>query len=203
MRPYIVPVVMLAGIAWLTSGPSAQGLGGVAKREAERRQQVSGGKKYTNEDLQAVSVTAPAPPAAPDATASTASPAGAAGASAPATEEAKDGAPAAAGETAPDPAMAGIKTAAEKRGEEYWRGKAGVVQALVDKANARVDGLKKRLESLEAQLSKGAGTSHVQEREVTLKALDKAQNDVKSMRDEWNRLEARAQAAKVPPEWLR
>jgi hypothetical protein len=200
MRPYIVPVVMLAGIAWLTSGPSAQGLGGVAKREAERRQQVSGGKKYTNEDLQAVSVTAPAPPAAPGATASTA---GAAGASAAATEDPKDGAAAAAGETAPDPATAGIKTAAEKRGEDYWRGKAGVVQALVDKANARVDGLKKRLDSLEAQLSNGAGTSHVQEREVTLKALDKAQNDVKSMRDEWNRLEARATAAKVPAEWLR
>ena len=199
MRRYIVPVIMLAGIAWLTSGPSAQGLGGVAKREAERRQQVSGGKKYTNEDLQAVSVTAPAPSAAPGATAS---PGGAAGASAAATEDPKDGA-AAAGETAPDPATAGIKTAAEKRGEEYWRGKAGVVQALVDKANARVDGLKKRLDSLEAQLSNGAGTSHVQEREVTLKALDKAQNDVKSMRDEWNRLEARAQAAKVPPEWLR
>ena len=88
MRPYIVPVVMLAGIAWLTSGPSAQGLGGVAKREAERRQQVSGGKKYTNEDLQAVSVTAPAPPAAPGPTAS---PAGAAGASA-AAEDPKDGA---------------------------------------------------------------------------------------------------------------
>ena len=60
MRPYIVPVMMLAGIAWLTSGPSAQGLGSVAKREAERRQQVSGGKKYTNEDLQAApSVSAP------------------------------------------------------------------------------------------------------------------------------------------------
>ena len=62
----------------------------------------------------------------------------------------------------------------------------------MDKANARVDGLKKRLDSLEAQLSNGAGTSHVQEREVTLKALEKAQNDAKSMRDEWNRLEARA-----------
>ena len=124
MRPYIVPVVMLAGIAWLTSGPSAQGLGGVAKREAERRQQVSGGKKYTNEDWQAVSVTAPAQPAAPGPTAS---PAGAAGAPA-AAEDPKDGAAAAAaGETAPDPAMAGIKTAEEKRGEEYRRGKAGAV----------------------------------------------------------------------------
>ena len=73
----------------------------------------------------------------------------------------------------------------------------------MDKANARVDGLKKRLDSLEAQLSNGAGTSHVQEREVTLKALEKAQNDARSMRDEWNRLEARATAAKVPAEWLR
>ena len=37
---------------------------------------------------------------------------------------------------------------------------------------------------------------------MTLKALEKAQYDAKSMRDEWNRLEARAQAAQVPPEWL-
>ena len=77
------------------------------------------------------------------------------------------------------------------------------MQGQLDKANARVDGLKKRLDSLEAQLKNGAGASHVQEREVTLKALEKAQNDAKSMREEWDRLEARAQAAKVPPEWLR
>lgn len=198
MRPYIVPVMMLAGIAWLTSGPSAQGLGGVAKREAERRQQVSGGKKYTNEDLPAVSVSAPTPPAAPASAAPTETAPASGG-----TGDTKDGAAPAAGETAPNPAMAGIKTAEEKRGEEYWRGKAGVVQTQLDKANGRVDGLTKRLANLEAQLKGGAGTSHVQEREVTLKALEKAQNDAKSMRDEWDRLETRAKAAKVPPEWLR
>ena len=96
-----------------------------------------------------------------------------------------------------------MKSAAEKRGEDYWRGKASTVQTQVDKANARVDGLKTRLENLEAQLKKGAGSSHLQEREVTLKALEKAQNDAKWMREEWDRLEARAQSEKVPPEWLR
>jgi len=160
---------------------------------------VSGGKKYTNDDLQAVGVAAPVPPAAPGATPSPAAAPNAAGG----TEDAKEGAPAAAGDAIPNPAAAKVKTAAEKRGEEYWRGKAGAVQAQLDKANARVDGLKTRLESLEAQLKSGAGSSHVQEREVTLKALQKAQNDAKSMREEWDRLEARAQSEKVPSEWLR
>ena len=201
MRSYLVPVVMVAGIAWLTSGPSAQGLGGVAKREAERRQQVSGGKKYTNEDLQVVPAGSPAPSGAP-AVAAPESATVSGG-----TEAAKDGATAAAapaaGDTASDPARAGLKTAEEKRGEEFWRAKAGAVQAQIDKANARVEGLKKRLESLEEQLSNGAGSSHVQEREVTLKALEKAQYDAKSMREERGRLEARAKSEKVPLEWLR
>ena len=201
MRAYVVPAVMLAGIAWLTSGPSAQGLGSIAKREAERRQQVSGGKKYTNENLQPVPEAAPPPSAAPAGAAPTGS------ATAPAGTEAKDGATEAAGpaagDVASDPARAGLKTAEEKRGEEFWRTKAGAVQAQIDKANARVDGLKKRLDDLEAQLANGAGTSHVQEREVTLKALEKAQSDAKSMREERNRLENRAKSEKVPLEWLR
>ena len=197
MRSYVVPVMMFAGIAWLTAGPSAQGLGDVARREAERRQQVSGGKKYTNENLQPASVVAPAAPAA-SAEGASAAPAGTGDA-----KDAKDGAPAAAGESAPDPALAGLKTAEQKRGEEFWRGKAAVVQAQVDRANSRVDGLKKRLDDLEAQLKEGAGTSHVQEREVTLKALEKAQYDAKSMREEWDRLETRAKGEKVPLEWLR
>lgn len=198
MRAYVVPVVMLAGIAWLTSGPSAQGLGDVARREAERRQQVNSGKKYTNEDLQAVPV-GPAPVAAPAGAAPAATDAASGGPEA----ATKDGAAAAAGDTTANPALVGIKTASEKRGEEFWRGRASAVQAQMDKANARVDGLKKRLDNLEAQLKNGAGTSHVQEREVTLKALEKAQYDAKSMREEMGRLEARAKSEKVPAEWLR
>ena len=60
-----------------------------------------------------------------------------------------------------------------------------------------------RLKSLEAQLQNGGGSSHVQEREVTLKALAAAQDDVKSMQAEWDRLEARAKRENVPPDWLR
>jgi hypothetical protein len=193
---------MFAGIAWLTSGPSAQGLGDVARREAERRQQVSGGKKYTNDNLQRDSVTAPAVPAAPSPSQEVPSaPAGSVDAKD--AKNAKEGAATPAGESGTDPALAGLKTAEEKRGEEFWRGRAAAVNAQIDKANARVDGLKKRLDNLEAQLKNGAGTSHVQEREVTLKALEKAQYDARSMREEWDRLENRAKSEKVPLEWLR
>lgn len=204
-RRQLVPVAMLLGIAWLTSGPSAQGLGDVAKREAARRQQVTGGKKYTNENLPAVADAVPASPAASAGAGESATSAGGgepksgsaqagSGAAAPAAE---------AGQATFDPKAAGIKSAEEKRGEQFWRDKAGAVRSEMDKANAKVAGLKKRLDGLEAQLSGGAGTSHVQEREVTLKALEKAQYNAKSMREEWDRLEARATAAKVPAEWLR
>ena len=202
MRQYLVPVLMFAGIAWLTSGPSAQGLGDVARREAERRQQVSGGKKYTNDNLQRDSATPPAAPAAPATPVPAEETAGAPGGTGDA-KGAKEGQAAPAGESTPDPALGGLKTAEEKRGEAFWRGKAATVQTQIDNANARVEGLNKRLDSLEAQLKDGAGTSHVQERDVTLKALAKAQSDAKSMREEWDRLEGRAKSEKVPLEWLR
>lgn len=201
---HVVPVVMLLGIAWLTSGPSAQGLGDVAKREAARRQQVTGGKKYTNEDLPAVADAAPASPALAAGAGAPAAADGGSSAAAAETPTGKVAAPDGAGGPATfDPAAAGIKSAEEKRGEQFWRDKAGAVRSAMDQANAKVEGLKKRLDGLEAQLSGGAGTSHVQEREVTLKALEKAQYNAKSMREEWNRLEARATAAKVPADWLR
>ena len=202
MRSYLLPVMMLAGIAWLTSGPSAQGLGDVARRAPEPRQQVSSGKKYTNDNLQPASVSAPSAPAPPAGAASAEGTPSAPGEIGD-TKGEKEGAAAPTGGAAPDPALAGLKTAEQKRGEEFWRGKAATVQAQIDKANARVEGLNKRLDSLEAQLKDGAGTSHVQEREVTLKALTKAQSDAKSMREEWDRLENRAKSEKVPLEWLR
>jgi hypothetical protein len=194
-----VPAVLLLAIGWLTSGPSAQGLGDIARREAERRQQSASGKKYTNEDLR--TIPAESVPAAIQASDPASAPAPSS--SAPASTEAAGSAdPGAAGESPKTP-RADVKSAEQKRGEQYWRDKAGAVQSELDKSNAKVEGLRKRLEALEAQLSNGAGSSHVQEREVTLRALEKAEYNAKAMREEWNRLEARAAAAKVPSEWLR
>src|SRR5687767_14687251 len=166
-RKHILPAAMLIGIVWLTSGPSAQGLGDVAKREAARRLQVTGAKKYTNEDLRAVADAAPAS-SVPTAGAGTPA-AAASGTSEPSPGAANAGSGAAepaagSGQAAFDPAAAGIKSAEEKRGEQFWRGKARAVRSELEKADVKVGGLKKRLDSLEAQLSNGAGSSHVQER---------------------------------------
>jgi hypothetical protein len=195
----MVSAVMLVAIGWLTSGPSAQGLGDIARREAERRQQASAGKKYTNEDLRAMPgeaapVAAPPTTTAPGSTGS--SPAAAPGEAAGAADA---GAPA----DVAKPARADVKTAEQKRGEQFWRDKAVATRSELEKNTARVEGLKKRLQSLEDQLRSGAGSSHAQERDVTLKALEKAEYNAQSVREEWGRLEARAKADKVPAEWLR
>jgi hypothetical protein len=197
----MVSAVMLLAIGWLTTGPSAQGLGEVARREAGRRQQTSVGKKYTNEDLRAVQGEA-APVAASPSTAKPASiePSPTGAAAAPGDAEA-------AGATTPadgaKPARTDVKSAEEKRGEQYWRQKGETIRAERDKTAARVEGLKARLQNLEEQLRNGAGASHAQERDVTLKSLEKAQYNAQSIREEWDRLEARAKAEKVPADWLR
>ena len=199
-RATLVPSLLLGGIVWLSPGPSAQGLGGVAKREAARRQQVNPGKKYTNEDLGAADVSAPAAPAAASSPATTPAQA------APTPAEAGG---ANAGPEAPAPGSAEALALAQKqmreknRPEAFWRERAKVVRAAMKQTNARLDSLNTRLENLESQLQNGGGSSHVQEREVTLKALAVAQADSKSMQAEWDRLEARAKSENVPLEWLR
>ena len=195
----MVSAVMLLAIGWLTTGPSAQGLGEVARREADRRQQTNGGKKYTNEDLRAVSGEA-APVAASPSSAKPA-PAGSSPAAAPG--DAAEAAGAATPADGAKPARTDVKSAEEKRGEQYWRQKGETIRAELDKTAARVEGLKTRLQNLEEQLRNGAGSSHVQERDVTLKSLEKAQYNAQSIREEWDRLEARAKTEKVPAEWLR
>ena len=58
-----------------------------------------------------------------------------------------------------------------------------------------------RLDGLNAQLASGAGSSHVQEREVTQKALALSRRDAQDMQDEWNRFETRARSLKIPPRY--
>jgi hypothetical protein len=201
-RAALVPSAMLFGIAWLTAGPSAQGLGEIAKRESARRQQVAAGKKYTNEDLSPALAGDPAAPM-PAATGSApAAPATGDGATPAGADGAADGTAPAEG-SAEARALANAKMAREKRPESYWRDKAVAVRAAMAKTNARAESFKKRLASLEEQMQNGGGSSHAQEREVTLKSLQGAQDDVKSMQGEWDRLEARAKLENIPLEWLR
>jgi hypothetical protein len=186
-------LALLAGIAWLTAGPSAQGLGEVARKEAARRQQVAAGKKYTNEDLPAadtptVTAAVPAAPAAPPE-------------AAPVPGEKAD--KAAAGEKAAGTGEPAITPPREKRDEKYWRDRSGVLRVKLNEGQERVKSLQQRLAELEAALARGAGSSHTQERTVTLQALTEAQENHAHMKAEWTRMEDRARAANVPSEWLR
>src|SRR5688572_5048977 len=181
-------LALAAGIAWLTAGPSAQGLGDIARQEAARRQQVQTGKKYTNEDLRADVASVPPQAVAPVPTAPPT-----------ATDEKKPAVP----EAAPGTAEAAIAPAKEKRDEKYWRDRSGALRVKLSESREKVKAIQQRLAQLEEALAKGAGSSHTQERAVTLTALTEAQTDERFMKEEWGRMEDRARAANIPPEWIR
>jgi hypothetical protein len=179
-------LALVAGIVWLTAGPSAQGLGDIARKEAARRQQVANGKKYTNEDLQPVTPATPLPASADSAPAAGDAP-----------EKKVD---AADGGEARDEAAA--PQAREKRDEKYWRDRSGLLRVKLNESHTKVKALQQRLEELEKDLADGGNSSQSRERAVTLKALDEAQTDYGYMQEEWKRMEDRARAAKVPEEWI-
>ena len=184
-------LALVGGIAWLTAGPSAQGLGEVARKEAARRQQVAAGKKYTNEDLPAsetpaVSTAVPAPSAPSEPAAAPGDKAG----------KAPDEGAAGTGEPAITPPR-------EKRDEKYWRDRSAVLRVKLNEGQEKVKALQQRLAQLDDALKRGAGSSHTQEREVTQQALTEAQENHAHMKAEWTRMEDRAKAANVPAEWLR
>jgi len=186
-------LALMAGIAWLTAGPSAQGLGEVARKEAARRQQVAAGKKYTNEDLpapdtSAVTAAVPAASAQPSETAP--GPGEKADKAVPAEGAAGTGEPA-------------ITPPREKRDEKYWRDRSAVLRVKLNEGQENVKALQQRLAQLDDALKRGAGSSHTQEREVTQQALTGAQENHAHMKAEWARMEDRAKAANVPAEWLK
>ena len=162
---YGTQFALVAGIAWLTAGPSAQGLGEVARKEAARRQQVAAGKKYTNEDLRAdeVSAAAPAPATPPAATAD-----------APAEKTDKKDLAADATTAKGEPA---ITPAREKRDEKYWRDRSTMLRGKLNDSQEKVKAIQQRLAQFEDALARGAGSAHSQEHAVTLKALSNAQTD--------------------------
>ena len=181
-------LALVAAIVWLTAGPSAQGLGDIARQEAARRQQVNAGKKYTNDDLRADVASVPLQPVAPVATAVPTD-----------TAEKKP----AAAEATPGTGEAAIAPAKEKRDEKYWRDRSGALRVKLSESREKVKAIQQRLMQLEEALAKGAGSSHTQERAVTLTALTEAQTDERYMKEEWARMEDRARAANIPPEWLK
>jgi hypothetical protein len=182
----VVAAVLFAGHA--TSG-SAQSLADVARREAERRQQVPSGKVYTDGDLAPVDAATPSPQApAPQSAASGA-------------ETTTDPQPSAS-EAPPgnnpgkEPVM--VK-AREKRDEQYWRKLVRDLTARIGKANADVAAQEARL----AEIDGGEQTpTRLSEREAVTESLNRSQRDARSLSEQLTRFRTRAQIEKVPAEWI-
>jgi hypothetical protein len=190
---FIMRPVLLAATVGLLAGDvtpgSAQSLGDVARREAERRQQVTPGKAYTDGDLAPVDAAAP-PPHAPIQQ-SPASGGETPDAQPPSSQAAPGNNP------GKEPVIAKGR---EKRDEQYWRKLMPELRGRVAKANTEVAAQEARL----AEIDGGEQTAaRLREREVVTESLSRAQRDARSLTEELTRFLTRAQMAKVPDEWIR
>lgn len=172
---------------------SAQSLGDVAQREAERRKQATSGRVYTNGDLAVVD-----PPSSPPPPALAAPADGLPKTADEGTPEASKKAEPAAG-TAPDTAVKPPLKGREKRDEQYWRTLARDLRGRFAKATADVAAREARIAEIDASPQT---PTLVREREVISATLSRLQRDARSHSEELTRFLTRAGMAKVPEEWI-
>jgi hypothetical protein len=171
-----------------------QTLAEAAKREAERRAKLQQLpiKTYTSADVEvrpgtpARVETIPAPAAASNAAGAT---------------EAKPG-------TATDAkaAKAEPPKVREKRDEDHWRERAGVIRDRLNGLRANVEGIDARLAELRLELESASGaraTALNGEIQQAAKDLTRFQRDLRLIEQEWTNFEDRARAAKIPLSWIR
>jgi hypothetical protein len=167
---------------------SAQSLGDVARREAERRnQQARAGKTYTNEDLDAVAPSetpaTPAPATEPAPLITTTKPSGVVIQEDPTKGTLNINAP----------------PAASNRDEQYWRRRSRDLRARLAALRANIAATQKRLDALEAGPQTPAAA---RERTLTTATLSSLQSDLKLRNDDIAQLRTFAESQKVPPAWL-
>lgn len=186
------PLVLIAVLAALPA--SAQSLADIARKEAERRGTApSGGKVYTNESLTPDFTTVPEP--APPATAPPpdASPAAAEGTS---TGGSADAAPSHEEQAGVTPRDQQEPQPSHDKGEDYWRGRADRIRARLNLQNVEIANLQRRVSAFRA----GAASP---ERDIAVRALQKAQADLVDLSQEWARFERQARERNVPDAWIR
>jgi hypothetical protein len=195
----IAQAAALAIIAFVTAGPSAQGLGDVAKKEAERRQQVPSGKRYTNGSLPADSSSAPAAPASAPATSPTKAAAATKG-----ETSADAGAQKKTDPSATSKPAAGESAPPERKPQDegYWRAQAKQLRSRLQQVQERVRDLESRADDLGGQLERKPGGSAASELDVTTRGLANAKEEAQLMQAEWDRFQLRARALKVPSDWI-
>jgi len=166
---------------------TAQSLGDVANREAERRKETASGRVYTNGDLAPVDAPAPSPAPVPIQAAPAPTP------GTPATTPAAKP----ADKPGVEPSFA---AAPEKRDEQYWRAMAKDLRGRLAKTTADIAATQARI----AEIDAGPQTPTLaREREVISTSLTRLQQLVRSRSEELARFVRRTTNDKIPEEWTR
>jgi hypothetical protein len=190
-RPALFAAVTVILLTAHATSSTAQSLGDVARRETDRRKQVTPGKVYTDSDVPAGEGSAalqPATPAEPVAQA----PAGSTTSEKPARTE-----PPTSDHPGIEPV---IVKAREKRDEQYWRTQARELRSRAAKAESDLAAREARISELDG--SPQTPTS-IRERATLAARLPRLQQDARALSEELTRFLTRAQMANVPEDWIR
>jgi hypothetical protein len=184
--------LIAAALLALAVPVSAQSLGEIAKREAERRKTLpTAVKTYTNEDLKKL------PPMAGDT-------------SRPAEQPAKAGDPAKPADAAVKPTEvkpdAALPPEAAKD-EKYWRGRLTAVKEDIRRNETFRDALQVQINALAADFSSrddpAARAKIADDRQKKLTELTRVTADIEKATKLITEIEDEARKAGVPPGWLR
>jgi hypothetical protein len=180
--------------AALVGTASAQSLGDLAKKEAERRKAVKApGKVYTNDSLSSSpSPIAPAAPAAPP-------PAPAAPGSA-STQKAPD--------AAADKSKASETASADRKVQESaWRQRMQAAREALQRSQVLADALQSRINALTSDFTSRDDPAQrdivAVDRQKALAELERVKTDIAKNTKAIEDLQTEARRAGVPPGWLR
>ena len=199
-RRLTIVALGLCGLLCAAAAASAQSLGDVARREAERRGSTPPAPRtYTNDNLTPDFTKPPAPdaPAAPVSDAAAAKPEAGKTEVAAASED-----EAAKAQEQEDVEKWGVTPRdqqelppSDDHKEEFWRARSTLIKARVASHNAQVQQLRERMAATR-------GTSDA-ERDVLERTFARAEADLKHINDEWVRFERQARERNVPEGWWR
>jgi hypothetical protein len=182
---------LLAGVLLTIAVPvSAQSLGDLAKKEAERRKaSPPAAKTYTNEDLKKL------PPMSDSGTKAVAP--------TKVEEAAKPGDPAKPGDAKADASKAGEPA----KDEKYWRGRITAAREEIRRNEMFRDALQTRINSLSADF---AGRDDpfqraqiADDRQKAIAELARVTSEIEKTNKAITEIEEEARRAGVPPGWLR
>jgi hypothetical protein len=195
MRLAIVPGIVVAVCLACDPVVVAQGLGDVAKREAERRKAVgTPGKVYTNDNLRTEAPPTSAPATTSQGTTAPAAPAGqavASGAAGPSSQAPGTG-------TAPE---AGPMT------EDAWRKRVTAARDALSRAQVFAEALQSRINALTTDFANRDDPAQrnaiAAERQKALGELDRVKQEIVDHQKAITAIQDDARRAGVPAGWVR